>query len=136
MPGRRWRSTGRRGSRDDYIVDWLDAIRQLEFLNGRDVNVCFFGHSHRPSFFSEKGEITSLTPGVIHELRPQVHYFINPGSVGQPRDRDSRACFGIFDVERMTFEFGRVEYDIELCAKKILEAGLPPDLAARLAKGR
>ncbi|HIJ73259.1 MAG TPA: metallophosphoesterase, partial [Candidatus Hydrogenedentes bacterium] len=49
---------GSPGSRDDYIIDWLDAMRQLEFLNGRDVQVCFFGHSHRPSFFSEKGNTT------------------------------------------------------------------------------
>ena len=46
---------GSPSSRDDYIIDWLDAMRQLEYLNGPDTNVCFFGHSHRPSFFSEKG---------------------------------------------------------------------------------
>lgn len=127
---------GSPSSRDDYIIDWLDAMRQLEFLNGREINVCFFGHSHRPSFFSEKGAEVEVTSGSVHQLKPRNRYFINPGAVGQPRDRDPRAAFGILDLERMTFEFCRVEYDIETCAAKILEAGLPRDLARRLSKGK
>lgn len=127
---------GSPSSRDDYIIDWLDAMRQLEFLNGREIGVCFFGHSHRPSFFSEKGPEQTVQAGAVHELRPRNRYFINPGAVGQPRDRDSRAAFGILDIERMTFEFCRVTYDIESCAKKIIQAGLPAELASRLAKGK
>jgi predicted phosphodiesterase len=127
---------GSPSSRDDYIIDWLDAMRQMEYLNGRDISVCLFGHSHRPSFFSEKGPAQSVLPGTVHELRPFNRYFINPGAVGQPRDRDSRAAYGILDTEKMTFEFCRAEYDIESCAKKILQAGLPPELALRLSKGK
>lgn len=127
---------GSPSSRDDYIIDWLDAMRQLEFINGRDIHVCFFGHSHRPSFFSEKGPAQVVSPGTVHELRPVNRYFINPGAVGQPRDRDPRAAFGMFDLERMTFEFCRVEYNIDLCARKIMQAGLPMELASRLSKGK
>ena len=127
---------GSPSSRDDYIIDWLDAMRQIEFLNGRDINVCFFGHSHRPSFFSEKGAAQAIGPGTVHELRPTNRYFINPGAVGQPRDRDPRAAFGLFDLENKTFEFCRVEYDIDSCARKILQAGLPAELATRLSKGK
>ena len=127
---------GAPGSRDDYIIDWLDAMRQLEFLNGRDVHVCFFGHSHRPSFFSEKGTEQSVGPGAVHELRLKNRYFINPGAVGQPRDGDPRAAFGILDTEKMTFEFCRAEYDVDRCAQKIIAAGLPTELARRLAKGK
>ncbi len=127
---------GSPSSRDDYIIDWLDAMRQLEFLNGRDINACFFGHSHRPSFFSEKGPEQTVTAGAVHELRRLNRYFINPGAVGQPRDRDPRAAFGLFDMEKMTFEFCRVEYDIESCARKIIQAGLPMELASRLSKGK
>lgn len=121
--------------RDDYIVDWLDAMRQLQYLNGRDITLCFFGHSHRPSFFSERGATQGIVPGSIEQLRPTTRYFINPGAVGQPRDRDPRAAFGLLDSERMTFEFCRVEYDIEQCARKIIEAGLPHKLAQRLSRG-
>ena len=122
-------------SRDDYITDWLDAMRQLEFLNGRDISVCFFGHSHRASFLSERGPEQSVSAGAVHELNPKNRYFINPGAVGQPRDRDPRAAFGLFDLEALTFEFCRVEYDIDACAKKVMEAGLPRELAKRLYKG-
>ena len=127
---------GSPSSRDDYIIDWLDAMRQIEYISGRDISICFFGHSHRPTFFSEKGAPQAIIPGTAYELRPKNRYFINPGAVGQPRDRDSRAAFGIFDMEKMTFEFCRVEYDIETCARKVLEAGLPPELAKRLSKGK
>ena len=125
-------------SRDDYIIDWLDAMRQLEFLAGRDINVCFFGHSHRASFFSEKRTTQSIGGGgsSVHQLQPTDRYFINPGAVGQPRDSDPRAAFGFFDSDKLTFEFCRVEYDIAACQKKIVQAGLPVELANRLAKGK
>ncbi len=126
---------GSPSSRDDYIIDWLDAMRQLEFLNGREVTTCFFGHSHRPSFFSEKGNTTTNSTN-LRQLHPANRYFINPGAVGQPRDRDPRAAYGIFDAEKMTFEFCRVEYDIDACQRKIIQAGLPVELAKRLAKGK
>ena len=70
------------------------------------------------------------------DLDPGSRYLVNPGSVGQPRDRYPRAAFGVFDTEKMTFDFCRVEYDIDACAKKILQAGLPPELARRLSKGK
>jgi len=127
---------GSPGSRDDYIIDWLDAMRQIEFLNGREVTVCFFGHSHRASFFSDKGNSQPTTPNSVCQLNPANRYFINPSAGGQPRDRDPRAGFGLYDTEKMTFEFCRAEYDIEACAKKILECGLPPELARRLSKGK
>ncbi|NUM52003.1 MAG: metallophosphoesterase family protein [Candidatus Hydrogenedentes bacterium] len=126
---------GSPSSRDDYIIDWLDAMRQLEYLNGRDVTICFFGHSHRPSFFSEKGN-TTVSNSNIRQFQPANRYFVNPGAVGQPRDRDPRAAFGIFDTEKMTFEFCRTEYDIDTCQRKIMAAGLPLELARRLAVGK
>jgi len=123
-------------SRDNYLLDWLDAMRQMEYLEGHEINICFFGHSHKPSFFSERGAEEEVMGGAIHKLRPLTHYFINPGAVGQPRDRDPRAAFGLFDTEKLTFEFCRVEYDIDRCADKIVKAGLPKELARRLVKGK
>ncbi|MBI4559724.1 MAG: metallophosphoesterase family protein [Candidatus Hydrogenedentes bacterium] len=127
---------GSPSSRDDYITDWLDAMRQLEFLDGREITICFFGHSHRPSLFSEKGSINNLTSCSVHQLRAGNRYFINPGAVGQPRDRDSRAAFGLFDTDKLTFEFCRVDYDIDACARKIVQSGLPIELANRLVRGK
>ncbi len=126
---------GSPSSRDDYIIDWLDAMRQLEFLNGRDVTICFFGHSHRPSFFSEKGN-TTVSNSNIRQFHAANRYFVNPGAVGQPRDRDPRAAFGIFDTDKNTFEFCRVEYDVDACQRKIMAAGLPLELARRLSVGK
>lgn len=127
---------GSPGSRDDYIVDWLDAMRQMEYLDGCDAKICFFGHSHRASLFSDKGATPLVGTTTTYQLNTANHYFINPGAVGQPRDRDPRAAFGFFDTDAMTFEFCRVEYDMHECARKIYEAGLPVELAQRLAKGK
>ncbi|MDQ1256479.1 MAG: Metallophosphoesterase family protein [Candidatus Hydrogenedentes bacterium] len=128
---------GAPASRDEYIVDWLGAMQQLQFLNGRGIQICFFGHSHRASFFSERGNTSDAVPqpGVI-KLQPGNRYFINPGAVGQPRDHDPRAAFGLFDSDNMTFEFCRVEYDIDRCMDRIIDADLPKELARRLRKGK
>jgi diadenosine tetraphosphatase ApaH/serine/threonine PP2A family protein phosphatase len=60
---------------------------------------------------------------------------VNVGSVGQPRDRDPRACFLVLEEPAGTIEFVRVPYDIEAAQEKIRAASLPPVLAARLASG-
>jgi rhodanese-related sulfurtransferase len=62
-------------------------------------------------------------------------YMLNPGSVGQPRDRDNRAAYAIYDTDGIV-EYGRVHYDIESAMKKIVDAGLPDTLAYRLTVGR
>ncbi|MBI5092028.1 MAG: metallophosphoesterase family protein [Candidatus Hydrogenedentes bacterium] len=123
-------------SRDDYILDWLDAMRQMDALEESGVRICFFGHSHRASLFSEKGGVEITGQTITCQLHRNNRYFINPGSVGQPRDHDCRAAFGLFDTANLTFEFCRVEYDIEITAGKILACGLPAGLANRLAAGR
>jgi diadenosine tetraphosphatase ApaH/serine/threonine PP2A family protein phosphatase len=62
--------------------------------------------------------------------------FLNPGSVGQPRDGDSDACFMVFDTKNRTCSWYRVAYDVDAAAKSITEAGLPSFLAERLYSGR
>jgi diadenosine tetraphosphatase ApaH/serine/threonine PP2A family protein phosphatase len=69
-------------------------------------------------------------------IEPGSKYFINVGSVGQPRDGDWRACYAIFDLEEKLLLFRRVEYDIAKTQQKILAAGLPEMLAERLQEGR
>jgi diadenosine tetraphosphatase ApaH/serine/threonine PP2A family protein phosphatase len=62
-------------------------------------------------------------------------YIVNVGSVGQPRDRDPRACYAIWDLEARAVTIRRVLYDHAAAATKILAAGLPRALADRLAHG-
>ena len=69
-------------------------------------------------------------------LTTQRQWLAVMGSVGQPRDGDWRACYAIYDLDHHLVVFRRVEYDIETTQKKILDAGLPPMLAERLADGR
>lgn len=127
---------GAPGNRDDYILDWLDAVRQVEYLSKMGARVCFFGHSHRASFFGERGTIPFNGGTVRCALHRDNRYFINPGSIGQPRDQDPRAAFGLYDTDAQMFEFCRVDYDISGAASRILAAGLPGELAARLSVGR
>jgi diadenosine tetraphosphatase ApaH/serine/threonine PP2A family protein phosphatase len=117
-------------------MDWLDAMRHVELLKETNAKICFFGHSHRASLFGEKGEHPLAEVSNRYSLNSENHYLVNPGSVGQPRDHDPRAAFGLFDTETKLFEFRRVEYDIETAARKVVEAGLPVGLARRLAKGK
>jgi diadenosine tetraphosphatase ApaH/serine/threonine PP2A family protein phosphatase len=65
-----------------------------------------------------------------------MKYFINAGSVGQPRDGEWKASYCIYDTDNKTVTFRRLEYDIETTQKKIIEAGLPKVLADRLSQGR
>jgi diadenosine tetraphosphatase ApaH/serine/threonine PP2A family protein phosphatase len=69
-------------------------------------------------------------------IEPGKKYFINVGSVGQPRDGDWRAAYCIYDTEKNTVEQRRIKYDLETAKKKIIDADLPRLLAERLGIGR
>jgi diadenosine tetraphosphatase ApaH/serine/threonine PP2A family protein phosphatase len=69
------------------------------------------------------------------KLEEGMKYLINPGSIGQPRDRDNRAACAIYDSDVKKIKFYRMEYEIREAQRKILEAGLPSALAERLALG-
>jgi predicted phosphodiesterase len=135
---------GSPSNRDEYINDWLDAVRQVDVMNEQHAHICFFGHSHKAALFSETGHTpyengpsqAGFPQKAAYKLEDGNRYLINPGSVGQPRDGDLRAAFGLFDLEGKAFEFRRVEYDVALAQRKILKAGLPPDLASRLSLGK
>ena len=62
-------------------------------------------------------------------------FLLNPGAVGQPRDGDPRAAYGVFDDDAHMFEFHRVEYDVTATSSAILARGLPKALAMRLHCG-
>lgn len=116
----------------DYIFGREQAM--IEF-GAFGESVCFVGHSHQAGFFEidENGAI--MRDGNRIDLVPGRRYLINVGSVGQPRDGDSRAALCVYDPDRGKGEILRVPYDIEGAKRRILEAGLPPILANRLSHG-
>jgi diadenosine tetraphosphatase ApaH/serine/threonine PP2A family protein phosphatase len=71
----------------------------------------------------------------VLDLERDASYLINPGSVGQPRDGDPRAAYAIYEPDVRTVTLCRAKYDVPSAQKKILEAGLPELLAARLEAG-
>lgn len=103
------------------------------------VPLAFCGHSHYPMIGVD------LNPGempYLDDLRPGTKIpnvgkvMVNVGSVGQPRDYDSRACFVVYDTDEQLVKMHRVEYDIAAAQKKIADAGLPEVFARRLSIGR
>ena len=115
-----------------YIFDRYTAAASMQY---QCTPLCLFGHTHTPLAFDKTDEIEG---GLYESLQilPNHKYLINVGSVGQPRDRDPRAAFAIYDVEASAVSLHRVEYDIEESQRKILAAGLPERLAERLSYGR
>ena len=89
--------------------------------------VCFVGHSHKPAVVSDTIGVTRVRPG--------HRYLVNVGSVGQPRDGDPRAAFGLYDTGRMHYELVRVHYDLARTRMRIASEGLPIGLGDRLAVG-
>ncbi|MFZ5801948.1 MAG: metallophosphoesterase family protein [Candidatus Omnitrophota bacterium] len=113
----------------DYLFSYQDAIRTFQAMT---TPVCFTGHTHIPSLISEKAKRAwTLSEGAV-KIPMEGRSILNPGSVGQPRDRDPRASFAVADTETGTFEIVRLHYENHLAADKILKAGLPPFLAERL----
>ena len=126
---------GAPGDRDMYLFSWEDIIPHLRFMDESSASLCLFGHTHTPGIFSADGVYT-VDEDNRFELSDEKAFFINPGSVGQPRDADPRAAFGILDTEKNYYEQVRVNYPVELAYARVLEAGLPPFLAERLTLGR
>jgi predicted phosphodiesterase len=124
---------------DAYVFDELDALRALESASRP---LCLYGHTHIPVVFTyASGESLDFSTGdgaatmavTVEEGR---RYLVNPGSVGQPRDGDPRAGYGIVDTATRRIDLFRVEYPVAAAQAKVIRAGLPEVLAKRLALGR
>lgn len=102
-----------------------------------DTAHCLVGHTHVPLVFRQADtDIEALRPGDGDTLElDERRTIINPGSVGQPRDGDPRACGMIIDTDRHRLEWRRVEYPVEPVQQLMLEFGLPDRLSARLRFG-
>lgn len=135
--------TLRHPQRFDYLVD---AAQAMDTLTTCRTLFCLVGHTHLACFLEYDRAArrlarihTSPQDGseFAYEDRPEImRYLVNPGSVGQPRDGDLRASFGVIDDERRQVIFRRVSYDIATAQRKIRQAGLPDFLADRLEAGR
>lgn len=100
----------------EYLFEDWRVQRAFESFSEK---ICFVGHTHLPAVF-QKGE----------------RRIINPGSVGQPRDGDWRASYGVFDDKNLTFELRRVKYPIEKTQAKMVKLKISPFLIKRLALGK
>ena len=113
-----------------------------QFLENTDrwkTSVCFVGHSHVPLYMSRAGArfplVIPLSAGDKIQLAAGARYIFNPGSVGQPRDRDSRASLAVFDSEKLVFELFRLEYPVAATQELMRRARLPELLIERIGNG-
>lgn len=116
----------------DYLLTAYDAFLSLEVL---ETPVCFVGHSHVPVTFADNGRVTFSFSSEF-DLAAVRKAIVNAGSVGQPRDGNPHASYGIYDDEARRVEVRRVAYDVAGATSKILAAGLPQILAERLWVGK
>lgn len=119
----------------EYVLNTLSARLNFDHF---DTPFCFVGHSHIQSMFQLNVQSDRVTMEVARErqatpLTPRV--ILNPGSVGQPRDRDPRSAYAIYDSKADTWEARRVEYNFAEVQQRIRESNLPEKHAARLAEG-
>jgi diadenosine tetraphosphatase ApaH/serine/threonine PP2A family protein phosphatase len=117
----------------DYLVSAEDGFAAFPHFATR---WCFVGHSHLPGAWSLGSSGPEHDPGGLTvQAERGRRYIVNVGSVGQPRDRDPRAAYVVWDVEAGRAELRRVVYDVDAARRKIVAAGLPRFLADRLAAG-
>ena len=118
---------------DEYVYEAAGLLGHPQ-----ERRMTFFGHTHIQTAINGKKTITSWDgqrmPRIVDVA--DGNWYINPGSVGQPRDRDERAAFAIYDDVKKTVQFYRAKYDYRATQKKIRAAGLPRMFATRLQEGR
>ncbi|MCB8924076.1 MAG: metallophosphoesterase family protein [Ardenticatenaceae bacterium] len=133
--------------RTTYLYPWKDYLLREEFDRLRTIvgekhepTVLFCGHTHYPMWVRQRNGRTWFESIRYFEPLPlgEGWMIINPGSVGQPRDGDTRAAYAIFDPENWTIEFRRVEYPVYESVAALRDQGYPESLAERLlsADGR
>ncbi len=120
---------------DYYVFSMFEAVESIKFMQ---TSIGFFGHTHFPIIYllrNEKIDVVPLNNNTKIKLDPNTRYLINPGSIGQPRDKNPNPSFVIFDSTKREIQFIRFSYNVKKAQKKIREAGLPEILASRLESG-
>jgi diadenosine tetraphosphatase ApaH/serine/threonine PP2A family protein phosphatase len=122
---------------DFYVFDELDAQRAGASATRP---LCLLGHTHVQGIFRlgqyVSAERTSTRVPLAFHYATIARALVNCGAVGQPRDGDPRAAYGMLDTDAKVLTLERVPYDVEATQAKILAADLPASLAQRLAIGR
>lgn len=119
----------------EYLLDTRTAGHNFEFF---DTPFCFVGHTHLPVIYSQDG---SDLPTQLEIPEPNTYIkmksrsIINPGSVGQPRDRDPRAAYAIFDSDNEFWDYRRIPYEISDVQERMRQFGLPERHIQRLNSG-
>lgn len=115
-----------------YVFNQLDAAASFNYQH---TQLCFYGHTHAPRVYIRDGSVKGQ---VFDKLRLEQgkKYFVNVGSVGQPRDGDWHASYCLYSPDKQMVELRRIEYDIYTAQDKIIAAGLSQRLADRLALGK
>ncbi len=116
----------------NYVNSDLEAESSFTYQQSP---LCFIGHTHVPRIYAKNWEVREIPVTSILHIDKNTRYLINVGSVGQPRDRDWRASYAIYQPDKALVEFRRVEYDLKKCQERIIKRGLPDPLATRLAIG-
>lgn len=119
----------------EYLLDVRTAVANFDHFS---TPYCFVGHTHLPMFYvqvngSQGARLFAPEPGFMVSLGPRS--ILNPGSVGQPRDRDARAAYAIFESDTNTWCYHRVAYDIQSVQSRMIAVGLPRRHIERLAGG-
>ncbi|MDR1830713.1 MAG: metallophosphatase family protein [Candidatus Fibromonas sp.] len=121
-----------------YVADLDGALEAFSYFK---TPYCFIGHTHSPVIVATNsedpyGDIPVISDGPLYRPQENEKVLINAGSVGQPRDRDNRACWCLVDSECAWIEFIRVEYDIDRTQDAMRKENLPLFLIERLGLGR
>lgn len=117
-----------------YTYNEIDFSLSVDDMKKNGLELCFLGHTHHPVLYD--GERLRYRVDKALPLPKGKRRIINPGSVGQPRDRDPRASFAVWDRDAGTIRFHRVEYDVMAARQDVQRAGLPARLGDRLLEGR
>jgi predicted phosphodiesterase len=128
-------------SRFEYLTTLANARANLPHLGAP---VGLVGHTHVPKVFASittaAGDlwrtVAFRTAHGHYRVPPTARAFLNPGSVGQPRDGISAASYALYDTHQQSFDVHRVEYDVARVQRAVVEAGYPVDLGVRLTFGR
>lgn len=123
---------GSPNSNKEYLLEDTTDDTFLTLFRENQANILCFGHTHKPFH-------KVLTAGVDEN----THYYhaINIGSVGKPKDGDSRGCYvlltfnensSVLEKESIEVEFIRFEYDVERAAKAVENSPLPKEFAEML----
>ena len=119
----------------EYLLDTQNATQSFEHF---DSPYCFVGHTHLPCVYylgEDQRHARLMIPEAGTRLVLSPRAILNPGSVGQPRDRDARAAYAIFLPDEQIWEYHRVSYDVEAVQKRMRVAGLPERHIQRLTSG-